>query len=209
SGSAHTLLDHVESQDVVTFTGSAYTGRKLKTTPKLIEESVPFNMEADSLNACVLGEDATPGTPEFDLFIREVRREMTSKCGQKCTAIRRVLVPEHLMEDVQIALGKSLDKITVGDPRLKEVRMGALVSRDQLQEVRSKVEQIGKTADLVYGDLNKVETIQADAEKGAFISPILLRENNPLNNMNVHETEAYGPVSTLMPYKDIDEAIKI
>src|SRR5699024_11211071 len=169
----------------------------LKTTPRVIEEAVPFNMEADSLNACVLGKDAQPGTPEFKLFIREVRREMTSKCGQKCTAIRRVIVPENLVEDVQIALGKSLDKVTVGDPRLKEVRMGALVSRKQREEVRGRVEDIGKTAHLVYGDLNKVDTIKADAGKGAFISPILMREDHPLKNMGVHETEAFGPVSTL------------
>ncbi len=209
SGSAHTLLDAVQSQDVVTFTGSADTGKMLKTTPQVIAESVPFNMEADSLNACVLGEDAKPGTPEFKLFIREIRREMTSKCGQKCTAIRRVIVPENLMEDVQIALGKSLDKITVGNPRLKEVRMGALVSRKQLEEVRSRIKEISATADLVYGDAEKVETLDADAQKGAFISPVLLRENNPLKNTSVHETEAFGPVSTLMPYKSLEEAIKI
>lgn len=209
SGSAHHLLDSVSSQDVVTFTGSAATGKMLKITPRLIEESVPFNMEADSLNATILGEDAVPGTPEFDLFVREVRREMTSKCGQKCTAIRRIIVPENIIEDVQIALGKSLGKVTVGDPRLKEVRMGALVSRKQLNEVRQRVQDIAKTADLVFGDLNKVDIIGADAEKGAFISPILLRENNPLKNTTVHETEAFGPVSTLMPYSNIEEAVKI
>ncbi len=209
SGSARTILDTVTSQDVVTFTGSAATGKMLKTNPRIIEESVPFNMEADSLNATILGEDAVPGTPEFDLFIREVRREMTSKCGQKCTAIRRVIVPENLLEDVQIALGKSLDKVTIGDPRLKEVRMGSLVSKAQLDEVRQRVEELSQTAHLVYGDLNKVQTIGADAEKGAFINPILLREDQPLQNMTTHEVEAFGPVSTLMPYKDLQEAIKI
>lgn len=209
SGSAHHILDTVSSQDVVTFTGSANTGRMLKTSPRLIEESVPFNMEADSLNATILGEDAVPGTPEFDLFIREVRREMTAKCGQKCTAIRRIIVPEKLVEDVQIALGKSLSKITVGDPRLKEVRMGALVSRKQLKEVRERVQDIAETADIVFGDLNTIETIGADAAKGAFMSPILLRENDPLGNLSVHETEAFGPVSTIMPYKTLEEAIKI
>jgi len=146
SGSARTILDAIESQDVVTFTGSADTGRMLKAHPRIINESVPFNMEADSLNSCVLGEDAIPGTPEFDIFIKEVRKEMTVKCGQKCTAIRRIIVPEKLMEDVQIALGQELEKVTIGDPRLKEVRMGALVSKDQVQEVKERVGELRKTA---------------------------------------------------------------
>ncbi|OBX22714.1 MULTISPECIES: phenylacetic acid degradation bifunctional protein PaaZ [Bizionia] len=209
SGSARTILDTVESQDVVTFTGSATTGRLLKSHKRILEESVPFNMEADSLNASVLGEDALPGTPEFDLFIKEVRNEMTVKCGQKCTAIRRIIVPQNLVEDVQMALGKALDKITIGDPRLKEVRMGALVSKDQVQEVRDRVQELAKTASIVYGDLDKIETIGADAKKGAFLAPILLREDNPFTNLAVHETEAFGPVSTIMPYKNLDEAITL
>ncbi|GGG56346.1 phenylacetic acid degradation bifunctional protein PaaZ [Bizionia arctica] len=209
TGSARTILDTVESQDVVTFTGSATTGRLLKSHKRIIEESVPFNMEADSLNASVLGEDALPGTPEFDLFIKEVRNEMTVKCGQKCTAIRRIIVPQNRVEDVQIALGKALDKITIGDPRLKEVRMGALVSKDQVTEVRDRVQELAKTASIVYGDLDKIETIGADAKKGAFLSPILLREDNPFINLAVHETEAFGPVSTIMPYKNLDEAITL
>lgn len=207
SGSARTILDTVQSQDVVTFTGSASTGRLLKSHKQIINESVPFNMEADSLNSSILGEDALPGTPEFDIFIKEVRKEMTIKAGQKCTAIRRVIVPENLVEDVQIALGKALDKITIGDPRLKEVRMGALVSKDQVTEVRDRVQELAKTASIVYGDLDKIETIGADAKKGAFLSPILLREDNPFKNLSVHETEAFGPVSTIMPYKNLDEAI--
>lgn len=209
SGSARHILDTVMSQDVVTFTGSAATGKKLKVNPQLIAESVPFNMEADSLNAAILGKDAKPGTPEFDLFIREIRREMTSKCGQKCTAIRRIIVPEELIEEVQTAIGKSLDMVTIGNPRLKTVRMGSLVSRKQLEEVRNRVREISETAEMVYGSLEKVELIDADAHKGAFISPILLRENQPLKHPKVHETEAFGPVSTLMPYKDLEEAIKI
>ncbi len=209
TGSARTILDTVESQDVVTFTGSASTGRLLKSHKRIIEESVPFNMEADSLNASVLGEDAIPGTPEFDLFIKEVRNEMTVKCGQKCTAIRRIIVPQDLVEDVQIALGKALEKITIGDPRLKEVRMGALVSKDQVIEVKDRVQELAKTASIVYGDLDKIETIGADAKKGAFLSPILLREDHPFKNLSVHETEAFGPVSTIMPYKNLDEAITL
>jgi len=209
TGSARTILDTVESQDVVTFTGSAETGQMLKAHPRLIEESVPFNMEADSLNASILGEDAIPGTPEFDLFIKEVRNEMTVKCGQKCTAIRRIIVPQNLVEDVQIALGKALDKITIGDPRLKEVRMGALVSKDQVAEVRERVQELAKTASIVYGGLDKIKTIGADAQKGAFLSPILLREDQPFTNLAVHQTEAFGPVSTIMPYKTLDEAITL
>ena len=207
SGSARTILDTVESQDVVTFTGSATTGRLLKAHPRIINESVPFNMEADSLNACILGEDAIPGTPEFDIFIKEVRKEMTIKCGQKCTAIRRIIVPEDLMDDVQIALGKQLEKVTIGDPRLKEVRMGALVSKDQVTEVMERISEISKTAQIVYGNLDKVKTIGASAEAGAFMSPVVLREDHPLKNVAVHEIEAFGPVSTMMPYKTIDEAV--
>lgn len=209
TGSARTILDTVESQDVVTFTGSATTGRLLKSHKRIINESVPFNMEADSLNASILGEDAVPGTPEFDLFIKEVRNEMTVKCGQKCTAIRRIIVPQNLVEDVQISLGKALAKVTIGDPRLKEVRMGALVSKDQVTEVRDRVQELAKTASIVYGNLDKIETIGADAKKGAFLSPILLREDHPFKNLAVHETEAFGPVSTIMPYKNLDEAITL
>ena len=207
-GSANTILDTVDSQDVVTFTGSASTGRMLKAHPRIIQESVPFNMEADSLNCSILGEDAIPGTPEFDLFINQARSEITVKCGQKCTAIRRMIVPEKLMDDVQIALGKALDKVTIGDPRLKEVRMGALVSKDQVAEVKARVQEITKTASIVYGDFDKLNLVGAD-DKGAFISPMLLRENEPFKNISVHETEAFGPVSTIMPYKNIEEAIEL
>jgi oxepin-CoA hydrolase/3-oxo-5,6-dehydrosuberyl-CoA semialdehyde dehydrogenase len=209
SGTKRDILDTVESQDVVTFTGSAATGRKLKTHPRLIEESVPFTMEADSLNASILGEDATPGTPEFDLFIKEVRNEMTTKCGQKCTAIRRIIVPENLIEDVQISLGKALDKVTYGDPRLKEVRMGTLIDRKQLEAVKNSVNEIAKSADIVYGDFETGKAVGADFEKGAFMKPILLRENDPLANETAHVTEAFGPVSTLMPYKNLDDAIEL
>ncbi len=209
NGTVKSILVTVESQDVITFTGSAKIGRLLKAHPRLIQESVPFTMEADSLNASVLGEDAVPGTPEFDLFIKEVRNEMTVKCGQKCTAIRRIIVPENLVEDVQIALGKALDKVTIGDPRLKEVRMGSLVSHQQVQAVRDSVTDLAKEAQIVYGSLDKIETIGADAKKGAFISPILLRADHPFQNTVVHEREAFGPVSTIMPYKNLEEAIKL
>lgn len=209
NGTVKTILDTVESQDVVTFTGSAATGRLLKAHPRLIQESVPFTTEADSLNASVLGEDAVPGTPEFDLFIKEVRKEMTVKAGQKCTAIRRIIVPENLVEDVQIALGKALDKVTIGDPRLKEVRMGALVSKQQVEAVRDSVNDLAKEAQIVYGNLDKIDTVGADAKKGAFISPILLRADNPFQNTVIHEREAFGPVSTIMPYKTLYEAVTL
>ncbi|TJY37131.1 phenylacetic acid degradation bifunctional protein PaaZ [Pontimicrobium aquaticum] len=209
NGTVKTILDTVESQDVVTFTGSAATGRLLKAHPRIIQEAVPFTMEADSLNASILGEDAVPGTPEFDIFIKEVRKEMTVKAGQKCTAIRRIIVPENLVEDVQIELGKALDKVTIGDPRLKEVRMGSLISKEQVEEVRNSVSDIAKKAKIVYGNLDKIETIGADAEKGAFISPILLREDHPFDNLAVHEREAFGPVSTIMPYKTLEEAVAL
>tara|TARA_R110002012_G_scaffold321400_1_gene549008 strand:- start:13248 stop:15749 length:2502 start_codon:yes stop_codon:yes gene_type:complete len=209
NGTVKNILDTVESQDVVTFTGSAATGRLLKAHPSLINESVPFTMEADSLNASILGEDAVPGTPEFDLFVKEVRNEMTVKAGQKCTAIRRIIVPENLVEDVQMALGKALDKVTIGDPRLKEVRMGSLVSQQQVQAVRDSVTDLAKEAQIVYGNLDTIDTIGADAKKGAFISPILLRADHPFQNTIVHEREAFGPVSTIMPYKNLDEAITL
>ncbi len=209
SGTAKSILDTVQSQDVVTFTGSASTGKILKKHSQLIEESVPFTMEADSLNASILGEDAVPGTPEFDLFIKEVRNEMTVKCGQKCTAIRRIIVPEKLVEDVQIALGKALDKVTIGDPRLKEVRMGALVDHKQRESVQSQIEKITQTASIVYGDFDDFDVVGTDSKKGAFLKPILLREDNPLRNEGAHITEAFGPVSTLMPYKNLDEAIQL
>lgn len=209
SGTEKTILESVESQDIVTFTGSASTGRMLKNHPRLIQESVPFTMEADSLNASILGEDAVPGTPEFNLFIREVRNEMTVKCGQKCTAIRRIVVPENLIEDVQIALGKALDKVTLGDPRLKEVRMGSLIDKKQVESVKNAVNEISKTAEIVYGDFNTAETINAEFEKGAFIKPILMREDHPFENEAAHVTEAFGPVSTIMPYKNLDEAVQL
>ena len=208
-GSARTILDHVESQDVVTFTGSATTGRMLKANPRIINEAVPFNMEADSLNCSVLGLDAAPGTPEFKLFIKGVKAEMTVKCGQKCTAIRRIMVPENYVEDVQIALGKELGRTNIGNPSLKETRMGALVSKDQVQEVKERVAELSQTAEIVYGSLDQVEVNGADASKGAFLSPILMVEKEPFKNMAVHNVEAFGPVSTIMPYSTTAEAVEL
>lgn len=209
SGMTTSILDTVTSQDVVTFTGSAATGRKLKSHPRLLEESVPFTMEADSLNSSVLGLDAAPGTPEFDIFIKEVRKEMTSKTGQKCTAIRRILVPENMMEDVQIALGKQLAKTTIGDPLLRETRMGALINNDQITTIKEQISKISKTAQIVYGDLDEVQILGDRAQNGSFMSPILMREDQPFKNTRVHEVECFGPVSTLMPYKNLDEAVEL
>ena len=209
TGLGRGIIDHVTNQDVVTFTGSAATGRKLKSLPHIVENSVPFNLEADSLNASMLGEDAAPGTPEFDLFIKATRAEITVKAGQKCTAIRRIIVPEKYMEDVQIELGKQLAKTTIGDPSVEGVRMGSLASRIQVDRVRHNVELLMKEQDIVYGDLDNFEVVGADKNKGAFFSPILFRNDNPFEKTAVHEIEAFGPVSTLMPYKNMDEAIRI
>lgn len=208
-GSGSGLLDHVQSQDVVTFTGSADTGRMLKSNPQILNESVPFNMEADSLNASILGPDVEPDSEEFNLFVKEVQREMTVKCGQKCTAIRRVIVPEDRIEDVQIALANRLAKTTIGDPRLEGVRMGALAGKEQVEEVRGKIKELLNYSEMVYGNLDKIELEGADSEKGAFLSPVLLRNNDPLNQKGTHEIEAFGPVSTLIPYSSLDEAIEL
>lgn len=208
-GSANGLLDFVENQDVVTFTGSASTGRSLKTHPKIIAESVPFNLEADSLNACILGEDAVPGTAEFDLFIKEIRKEMTVKAGQKCTAVRRILVPENLLDDVQKAIAAQLSKNVVGNPQLEGVRMGALAGLDQRSEVLEKVKQLASNQEIVFGDIENFEVVGADKNKGAFMTPILMRNTNPFENTDVHNIEAFGPVATLIPYKGIDQAIQL
>ncbi|MBP6237407.1 MAG: phenylacetic acid degradation bifunctional protein PaaZ [Saprospiraceae bacterium] len=208
-GSARTILDHVNYQDVVTFTGSASTGIKLKSNPNIIREAVPFNMEADSLNSIILGQDAAPGTPEFDLFVKEVRKEMTVKCGQKCTAVRRIIVPADYMEDVQIAIGKSLTGLAIGDPRTEGVRMGALAGQEQVKEVKDKLGELLSFSQLVYGDLESFEVTHGSKEKGAYMAPILLRNDRPFEQTGTHEIEAFGPVSTMMPYKDMDEAIEL
>lgn len=209
SGKVETIFDSLESQDVVTFTGSAETGKKLKAHPRLIEKSIPFTMEADSLNAIILGEDVASGSPEFKIFIREIRREMTSKCGQKCTAIRRVIVPQDMIEDVQIALGKSLDKITYGNPRLKEIRLGTLVDKKQVETAKEHIAKITESAQIVYGDLEEGKAIDADFSKGAFFKPIVMREDKPFENETAHTVEVFGPVTTLMPYETLGDAIEL
>ncbi len=208
-GSARGILDHVESQDVVTFTGSAETGLMLRSHPRVLQEAVPFNMEADSLNASVLGEDAAPGTEEFDLFIKEVRKEMTVKCGQKCTAIRRIFVPEKYIDDVEKALSAQLAKTVIGNPQHEGVRMGALAGRDQLSDVKAKLSELLKESSIAYGNLDHIELVGANTDKGAFLSPILLRNNDPFNKTKVHDVEPFGPVSTLMPYTSLENATRL
>jgi len=203
------ILDYVDQRDVVTFTGSAVTGRALKNNTNIIKNSVPFNLEADSLNACVLGEDAKPSTAEFNLFIKEVYKEITVKAGQKCTAVRRILVPENLIEDVQSALVKKLQNTVIGNPDNKEVRMGALATRVQVERVRENVELLMKSQDLICGHINDFKVLDADKDKGAFFPPILFRNNEPFLKEDVHSIEAFGPVSTLIPYKNLDDAVKI
>ncbi len=206
-GSAGDLLDHVTGQDVITFTGSKSTGLMLKAHKRILEESVPFNMEADSLNCIVLGADVTPDQPEWDIFIKEIRKEMTVKAGQKCTAIRRIFVPEHLLEEATAAIGKSLAQTTVGNPLNDKVRMGALAGKGQRDEVKEHIQKLLAASQIVYGSLDSVEVIDADPQKGAFLSPILLLNETPLRTESVHEVECFGPVSTIMPYSNLDEAI--
>ncbi len=208
-GSTGDLLDHVSSDDVVTFTGSAHTGKMLKVHPAIIENSVRFNMEADSLNCSVLGLDCTPDTEEFKIFIKEVTREMTSKAGQKCTAIRRIIVPESLTEVVGNALKERLKSNVTGDPAVEGVRMGPLASKAQVTDVRNNVKKLMEVCEVMYGDVNKVETVGADSEKGAFISSMLLYCNDPFKKLQPHEIEAFGPVSTIMPYKTVDDAAEL
>lgn len=208
-GSANGILDHVISQDVVTFTGSSQTGRQLKAHPKIISESVPFNMEADSLNCSILGLDAAPGSKDFDIFIKEVHREMTTKCGQKCTAIRRIIVPQNYLSDVQIALSLRLQKTIIGNPNNEEVKMGALAGPIQLKEVKEKIIALSKLTPIVYGTLDPISVVDADGSKGSFISPILMLNEQPFKYLDSHELEAFGPASTLIPYNDLDEAIAI
>lgn len=208
-GSAGDMLNHVNSQDVVTFTGSASTGLMLKSHPKILAESVPFNMEADSLNCIVLGEDVAPGKPEWDIFIKEVKKEMTVKAGQKCTAIRRIFVPENKMEDVWKGITKELEKTVIGNPVNEKVRMGALAGKGQQEEVRSQVQKLLASSEIVYGSLDSVSVVDADAKKGAFMSPLLLVNHTPFTSEEPHNVEAFGPVSTIMPYKNMDEAIEL
>ena len=203
------IIDHVSSEDVVTFTGSAKTGRILKSMPHIVENSVPFNLEADSLNATVLGKHATPDTEEFKLFIKECTKEITVKAGQKCTAVRRILVPDNLIDEVEKAIASRLSTTVIGDPSQEGVRMGALATQLQVERVRENVELLAKSQEIVYGDMDNFDVVGADKNKGAFFSPILFRNDDPFNKTDVHNIECFGPVSTIMPYKTMDDAIEL
>jgi oxepin-CoA hydrolase/3-oxo-5,6-dehydrosuberyl-CoA semialdehyde dehydrogenase len=208
-GSAYSLLDCVTGQDVITFTGSADTGNKLQSNPKVISERVPFFMGPDALNACILGPDATPGTPGFDIFISEMYREIIVKSGQKCTAIRRAIIPESYLEDAHIALGKALSAVSIGDPRMQHVHMGPLAGFAQLSEVNHRLNMLRQLTPIVFGNPDYLQNCNVITEKGAFCTPVLMINSNPLTITATHEIEVYGPVCTLMPYYDLEEAMVI
>ena len=206
-GSTGDLLDHLTGQDVVSFTGSADTAQKLQSHPVISREAVRFVAERDSLNASILGPDADPQSPEFGLFVKEVVREMTVKAGQKCTAIRRAFVPASMLDAAQAALSEALGKVVVGDPRTDGVTMGALVSQAQLADVRDKARALAGESALVFGDIDRVEA--RGTGQGAFMSPLLFRQDEPWSAKIVHDSEPFGPVATLMPYYHLDDAIAL
>jgi oxepin-CoA hydrolase/3-oxo-5,6-dehydrosuberyl-CoA semialdehyde dehydrogenase len=205
AGSVGDLLDHVTAQDLVSFTGSASTAQKLRAHPAIVRNSVRFNGEADSLNCSILGPDAKPGTTEFDLFVKQLTSEMTVKAGQKCTAIRRAFVPAELLDDVAAAASARLAKVTVGNPTSEGVRMGALASLEQREEVRRSLKSLLDAGSIVFGNPDQVDVVDADAERGAFLSPILLKADP--ERAEPHEVEAFGPVSTLLPYTSTAQVI--
>ena len=206
-GSTGDLLDHLIEQDVVTFTGSASTARMLKNHDNIVNRSIPFNAEADSLNAAILAPDVTVDDAEFDLFIREVFKEMTTKVGQKCTAIRRIIVPKKMLPQVIDKLSQKLAKVSYGDPDCEGVRMGALASLEQLQDVKAKIAELNENCELVFSQETNAKGLGCD--KGAFIAPHLFVNHNPLDNCAAHDVEAFGPVATLMPYDEINDALTI
>jgi oxepin-CoA hydrolase/3-oxo-5,6-dehydrosuberyl-CoA semialdehyde dehydrogenase len=208
-GGVGDLFDHLNCQDTIAFTGSKNTAEFLQQHPKVIAESVAFTAETDSLNSSILGPDAVPGTPEFDLFVKEVTREMTSKAGQKCTAIRRVIAPAAIAAELVDALSTALGEVRVGNPASKNVDMGALASQDQRDEVRSRVAELSGEANVVFGGTDDFDVIDADARKGAFFMPTLLHCEKPLTSRSVHSVEAFGPVSTVLPYDKLEDAIEL
>ncbi len=208
-GSVGDLFDHLTCQDIIAFTGSKRTAEKLQQHPRVISEAVAFTAETDSLNMSILGPDATPGTPEFDLYVAEVVREMTSKAGQKCTAIRRIIAPAATAGDLVAALSTELGKIRIGHPDNRNVDMGALANLKQRDEVRESVSDLAAEADIVCGGDSDFEVIGADARRGAFFMPTLLYCRQPLGSRAVHSVEAFGPVSTVLPYDTLDDAIEL
>jgi len=208
-GGVGDLFDHLTCQDVVSFTGSATTALKLRQHPAVTANSVRFTAETDSLNSSILGPDAGPGTAELDLFVREVVREMTVKAGQKCTAIRKALVPASRVTDVLDAMRAALGKVVVGDPRLEQVRMGPVASLSQRREVTEQLAKLKREAEVVYGDSGSAQPVGADADRGAFMAPTLLYCRKPDNARAIHTVEAFGPVCTLVPYESVDDAIAL
>ena len=208
-GSVGDLFEHLTCQDAVAFTGSASTARKLRMHPAVIDHSVRFTAETDSLNSCVLGPDAAPGTAEFDLFVREVVREMTVKAGQKCTAIRKAIVPAACAADVVAALQAALGKVALGNPRLESVRMGPVASLAQRREVLAQLARLEREAEVVCGNGRQLELADADADRGAFVAPTLLYCREPSRTTAIHEVEAFGPVCTVVPYDGLDSAIAL
>ena len=208
-GSTGNLLDLLTAQDVVTFTGSASTGLKLKSKDSILRENVSFTMEADSLNCIVLGEDVEPGMPEWEIFVKEVRKEMTVKAGQKCTAIRRIFVPANKIGDMRKSISTALAQTLIGNPMNEKVRMGSLAGQDQRKDVKQQVQKLLASSQIIYGSLDSVELIDADISRGAFMGPLLLQNEKPFAGTGAHEIEAFGPVSTLMPYGDLDEAVRL
>ncbi|CUR55830.1 fused aldehyde dehydrogenase; enoyl-CoA hydratase [metagenome] len=206
-GSPAGLLDTLGPQDSVAFTGSAATGALLRQHPSVLHGGVRLGVEADSLNCSILGPDVTREDPEFDLFVKGVVTEMTAKAGQKCTAIRRAIVPAALADEVTTAISDRLAAITVGNPTADGVRMGALASLEQRDEVRKAVHALTGSSDIVFGDPAYVETLDADSERGAFMSPVLLRARP--GAVEPHEIEPFGPVSTVLTYDDLEEAIAL
>jgi oxepin-CoA hydrolase/3-oxo-5,6-dehydrosuberyl-CoA semialdehyde dehydrogenase len=208
-GGVGDLFEHLTCQDVVSFTGSASTARKLREHPRVVEQSVRFVAETDSLNSSILGPDVAPGTPEFDLYIKEVVREMSAKAGQKCTAIRKAIVPARVSGEVVSALQAALAKIVVGDPRREGVRMGPLASVAQRREVIARIGDLKREADIVCGDLDRFELAGGDREQGAFVPPVLLLAKQPATARAIHEVEAFGPVSTVLAYDTVGAAIEL
>lgn len=209
AGSLGNTLEFLTGQDVVSFTGSHGTSITLQSLRAIRENAVRFIAEQDSLNAAILGPDAAPGAPEFDLFVKEIVREMTAKAGQRCTCIRRAIAPSAVLDDVQRALIERLNRVVVGDPRTDGVTMGALVSREQREDVRERIAELAQEARIVFGDPTHVAVSGADGERGAFISPVLLRCDNPHSARRVHSIEAFGPVTILLPYENVADAIAI
>jgi len=208
-GGVGDLFDHLTCQDTIAFTGSKTTAEMLQQHPRVVSESVAFTAETDSLNMSILGPDATPGTEEFDLYIQEVTREMTAKAGQKCTAIRRIIAPANIAGDVVDALSTALAKVRIGNPGIKGVDMGALASQGQRDEVRARVKELSADANVVFGGNDEFDIVDADKKSGAFFMPTLLHCEKPLSAKAVHSVEAFGPVSTVLPYDTIDEAIEL